>query len=43
MKPGYFLALPWHFKQYLLEREAAFLSAGGRMIFPLPRIEVVPP
>jgi len=41
LKPDYLLVLPWHFKQNLLEREAAFLQAGGKMIFPLPRIEVV--
>lgn len=40
-KPDYLLVLPWHFRQNLLQREAAFLQAGGKMIFPLPRIEVV--
>lgn len=40
-KPDYLLVLPWHFRQNLLEREAAYLQAGGRMIFPLPHIEVV--
>jgi NDP-4-keto-2,6-dideoxyhexose 3-C-methyltransferase len=33
--------LPWHFRKNLIEREAEFLRAGGRMIFPLPTIEVV--
>ncbi len=41
MNPGYFLALPWHFRPSLLRREAAFLRGGGKMIFPLPRIEIV--
>jgi hypothetical protein len=41
MKPDYFLVLPWHFKEGILAREAAFLAAGGRMIFPLPEIEIV--
>ncbi len=41
MKPGYFLVLPWHFKNYLLKREEAFLKNGGKMIFPLPEIEVI--
>ena len=40
-KPDYLLVMPWHFRQNLLEREAAYLRAGGKMIFPLPRIEVV--
>ncbi len=40
-KPDYFLVLPWHFKRNLIEREAEFLRQGGRMLFPLPEIEVV--
>jgi len=41
MKPDYFLVLPWHFKDGIIVREAEFLAAGGRMIFPLPDIEIV--
>jgi SAM-dependent methyltransferase len=41
-KPDYFLVLPWHFKRNLLEREAEYMRQGGRMLFPLPEIEVVP-
>lgn len=41
MKPDYFLVLPWHFKEGILSREVEFLSAGGKMIFPLPEIEIV--
>ncbi|MEO7503477.1 MAG: class I SAM-dependent methyltransferase [Gemmatimonadaceae bacterium] len=41
MKPDYFLVMPWHFRENLIEREAEFLRNGGRMIFPLPAIEVV--
>ena len=33
--------LPWHFKEGILAREAAFLASGGKMIFPLPEIEIV--
>lgn len=40
-QPDYFLAFPWHFRENLLQREAAFLKAGGKMIFPLPEIEIV--
>ncbi len=40
-KPDYLLALPWHFRKNLLEREAAYLKSGGRMLFPLPAIEIV--
>ncbi|MBL7937053.1 MAG: methyltransferase domain-containing protein [Bacteroidia bacterium] len=41
MKPDYFLVLPWHFKNSILEREQAFMEAGGKFIFPLPEIEIV--
>jgi hypothetical protein len=41
MKPDFFLVLPWHFKRFFLEKERDYLTTGGRLIFPLPRIEVV--
>jgi hypothetical protein len=41
MRPDYFLVLPWHFKDAILAREHEYLAAGGRMIFPLPEIEIV--
>jgi hypothetical protein len=41
MNPDYLLAMPWHFKANLLKREAAYLGRGGKMIFPLPEIEIV--
>ena len=41
MQPDYFLVLPWHFKEGILQREQEFLAAGGKMIFPFPEIELV--
>lgn len=41
MKPDYFLVLPWHFKSTIIEREKDFLEQGGKLIFPLPEIEIV--
>lgn len=41
LKPDYFLVLPWHFRLNLVQREAGYLKAGGRMIFPLPEIQIV--
>jgi hypothetical protein len=41
LKPDYFLVLPWHFREGLIRRENAFLKRGGRMLFPLPSIDVV--
>ena len=40
-QPDYLLVLPWHFRENLLEREAAFLESGGKIIFPLPHIDRV--
>ena len=37
----YFLVLPWHFKHSILEREKDYLAKGGKLIFPLPEIEIV--
>lgn len=40
-KPDYYLVLPWHFRDFILRKEGAFLSQGGKMIFPMPEIEIV--
>jgi hypothetical protein len=41
MQPDYFLVLPWHFKEGILVREQEFIAKGGKMIFPLPEIEII--
>jgi hypothetical protein len=41
LKPDFFLVLPWHFRDHIVRREAAFLAAGGKVIFPLPKLEIV--
>lgn len=35
------LVLPWHFREGILEREAAYLGRGGKLIFPLPTPQVI--
>jgi hypothetical protein len=35
------LVLPWHFKPVIVERAESYLSKGGKLLFPLPTIEVV--
>ena len=40
MHPDYFLVLPWHFRDGLVAREKTYLQGGGRLLFPLPRIEI---
>lgn len=41
LEPDYFLVLPWHFRDNLVGREHEFLKRGGKMIFPLPTIDIV--
>lgn len=41
MGPDYFLVLPWHFKENFLEREKEFLESGGKLLLPLPEIEII--
>jgi hypothetical protein len=41
MQPDYLLVLPWHFKDFIIKKEKKFLNNGGKLIFPLPDIEIV--
>ena len=41
MNPDCLLVMPWHFRENLIQREAAYLQRGGRMIFPLPEIQII--
>lgn len=41
MAPDYFFVLPWHFKSGIVNRESEFLRSGGKILFPLPTIQVV--
>ncbi len=43
MKPDYFFVLPWHFRNNILQREITkdYRASGGKIIFPLPYIEIV--
>lgn len=41
MSPDYFVVLPWHFRDVIIEREAEFLRKGGKLVFPLPEISIV--
>jgi hypothetical protein len=40
-EPDYLIVFPWHFRDSVIEREEEFLRKGGRLIFPLPEIEIV--
>lgn len=41
LKPDYMLVLPWHFREGIVRRESEYLANGGKLVFPLPRLEVV--
>ena len=39
--PEYMLVAPWFFRYVFIERERDYLKSGGRLIFPLPDLEIV--
>ncbi|KRE57154.1 class I SAM-dependent methyltransferase [Phycicoccus sp. Soil748] len=39
--PDYYLVLPWHFLDEMLEREAEFLGRGGQFIIPMPDVRLI--
>jgi len=39
---GYLLILPYHFRDGFIERTAEYVKYGGKLIFPLPTLEVYP-
>ncbi len=42
LNPDYYLVLPWHFKEEFIKREKEFIRKGGKLIFPLPEVEIYP-
>ena len=38
--PNYYLVLPWHFKNEILQREKKIRKKGTKFIFPLPKLEI---
>lgn len=39
--PEFLLVSPWFFRDVFLMREQPYLAAGGRMVFPLPKFEII--
>ncbi len=39
-RPDYFIVLPWHFREGIIQKESAYLESGGKFIFPLPELEI---
>jgi C-methyltransferase C-terminal domain/Methyltransferase domain len=40
-QPDYYLVLCWNFAEFLREKYAPFLQAGGRFIVPVPKVEII--
>ena len=41
MSPEYFLLGPWWLRDDIVEREREYLAKGGKLIIPLPKLEIV--
>lgn len=41
VKPHYAIIGPWFFAPEIIDREAEYLDTGGRLIVPLPKVEVL--
>jgi SAM-dependent methyltransferase len=41
LKPDYLFVLPWHFRDSIIKRESSFLAQGGKIVFPLPQLDIV--
>jgi hypothetical protein len=41
MRPDFLLVLPWHFRDNILQREQSFIAGGGKLVFPLPSIQII--
>ncbi|CAN5158036.1 class I SAM-dependent methyltransferase [soil metagenome] len=40
-EPDYYLVLPWHFLDEMIERERLFFERGGRFIIPFPEVRII--
>lgn len=40
-QPDYMLVLPWHFRDFIIEKEKDYLNRGGKLVFPFPEVEIV--
>lgn len=40
-KPDYMIIGPWFFADEIIDREKEYLDAGGRLIVPLPEVEII--
>ena len=41
LNPDYFFVLPWHFRNFILDKEKKSIKSGTKFIFPLPKFQVI--
>ena len=41
LEPDVLVVFPWHFREFIIRKEASFIAAGGALLFPLPSIELI--
>ena len=41
LNPDYFFVLPWHFRNFILNKENKKIKSGTKFIFPLPKFQVI--
>jgi hypothetical protein len=41
LNPDYFFVLPWHFRNFILNKEKKTIKSGTKFIFPLPKFQVI--
>jgi hypothetical protein len=41
LNPDYLLVLPWHFKNFIIQKEKKILKKNTKLIFPLPDIDII--
>jgi SAM-dependent methyltransferase len=41
MRPDYYFVPIWSFRDEIIRREQSFINGGGKLIFPLPKIEII--
>ena len=41
MRPDYYFVPIWSFRDEVIRREQTFIESGGKLIFPLPKLEII--
>lgn len=41
IEPDYMIIGPWFFKDEIIKREEEYLKSGGKLVIPLPKVEVI--